>query len=56
MFDPHIVNDQRGQAQCARGQWLEILFFAIFRIFAIDTTLIRLIFIKNVKKVKINQP
>jgi hypothetical protein len=20
------VNDQRGQAQCARGQWMEILF------------------------------
>jgi hypothetical protein len=49
------VNDQRGQAQCARGQWTEILFFAIFRAFAMDTTLLRLIFIQNVKKGK-NQP
>jgi hypothetical protein len=49
------VNDQRGQAQRARGQWTEILFFAIFRSFAMDTTLLRLIFIQNVKKGK-NQP
>jgi hypothetical protein len=49
------VNDQRGQAQRARGQWTEILFFAIFRTFAMDTTLLRLIFIQNVKKGK-NQP
>jgi hypothetical protein len=45
----------RGQAQRARGQWKEILFFAIFRTFAMDTTLLRLIFIQNVKKGK-NQP
>jgi hypothetical protein len=50
------VNDQRGQAQRARGHWTEILFFAIFRTFAMDTTLLRLIFIQNVKKVKINPP
>ena len=49
------MNDQRGQAQRARGQWTEILFFAIFRTFAMDTTLLRLIFIQNVKKGK-NQP
>jgi hypothetical protein len=30
-------------------------FFAIFQTFAMDTTLLHLIFIKNVKKVK-NQP
>jgi hypothetical protein len=50
------VKDQRGQAQRARGQWTEILFFAIFRTFAMDTTLLRLIFFQNVKKVKINPP
>ena len=52
IFDPYIVNDQRGQAQRARGQWTEILFFAIFRTFAMDRTLLRLIFIQNVKKGK----
>jgi hypothetical protein len=49
------VNDQRGQAQRARGQWTEILFFAIFRTFAMDRTLLRLIFTQNVKKGQ-NQP
>ncbi len=48
-----MTNEVRRNAQEVNGQ--KFFFFAIFRTFAMDTTLLRLIFIQNVKKGK-NQP
>jgi hypothetical protein len=48
-----MTKEVRRNAQEVNGQ--KFFFFAIFRTFAMDTTLLRLIFIQNVKKGK-NQP
>ncbi len=50
IFDPYIVHDPKGRAQPARVQLMKKIFFTVFPTISMDTTLLHLIIIGNVKK------